>query len=656
MEPQRPDPEQLLRQVKDETKHRGKLKIFFGACAGAGKTFAMLSAAHEKYKEGVDVIAGIIETHGRMETIKLMEGIPSLPLRKIEYQGITIRELDLDAAIDRNPNILLVDELAHTNAIGSRHPKRWQDVQELLESGIDVYTTLNVQHLESLNDLVADFTGIRVKETVPDSIFDNADEIVLVDIPSEVILERLQEGKVYLGEFAKQRAAQHFFKIENLIVLREIALRRTAERVDALRDIYKKFQSKKQSIADKILVCVGPGVLSTKLIRQAKQLASKLKCPWTALYIENDQHYVLAKEEQDFIKKALRLAEQLGAKTESLQETQTAEAIIHYAQQNNVTKIIVGKSRTPRWKHWFLRSLVNDIIDQSGIIDVYVITEDTPAPALKKKHSTFGLWLSFVNAIFVIAICTLLGLPAREWHIPEAVLTIYLTGIVIIAMTAEKASALLAVLLSAICYNFIFIPPYYTFYIHRMRDIVLLSLLLLTGLVISIHTSRLHQQSLFARQKEKYTAELYDLSRKLVITPSKTKVARVAAHHIGEIFDCAATIWVPDNLGDLELVSHPGIKAELKEESVAQWTYKHNQIAGFGTNTMPSARGYYIPLSNGESVFGVLGIFPKDKNKTFSIEEITLLGSLAIQTASALERVKIAEQMQKEKAIQNKIL
>lgn len=649
MEPRRPDPEQLLRKVKDETKRRGKLKIFFGACAGAGKTFAMLSAAQEKFKENVDVIAGIIETHGRAETIKLLNGLPLLPLRQIEYQGITIKELDLDAAIAKNPCILLVDELAHTNAIGSRHPKRWQDVQELLECGIDVYTTLNVQHLESLNDVVADFTGIRVKETVPDSIFDNADEIVLVDIPSEVILERLEEGKVYLGEFAKQRAAQHFFKIENLIALREIALRRTAERVDALRDVYKKFQSKKQTIGDKILVCIGPGVLSTKLVRQAKQLATKLKCPWTALYIENDQYYKLANEEQNFIKKTLRMAEQLGAKTEMLQETQTADAIIDYARQNDFTKIMVGKTRKPKWKRLFTHSLVNEIIDKSGIIDVYVITEDIPTSKLKKQKTAPSSWFSLLIIVFILTICTLLGFPAREWLVPETALMIYLTGIVIIAITAEKGSAILASLLSVICYNFFFIYPYYTFTIYHLRDIITLSVLLLTSLVVSTQATRLHQQNLSARQKEKYTSELYDLSRKLISTPGKIKVARVAAHHIGEIFDCAATIWIPDNLGDLELVSHPGIKAELKEESVALWAYKHNQVAGSGTNTMPSARGYYIPLTNGGAIFGVLGIIPKDKNKTFSVEEITLLSSLAIQTASALERVKIADQMQKEK-------
>ncbi len=651
MEPQRPDPDQLLRQVKEEIKHssRGKLKIFFGACAGTGKTYAMLSAAQEKHKEGVLVVAGIIETHGRTETARLLEGLPRLPLKQIHYQGITINELDIDAAIEKNPTILLVDELAHTNAIGSRHPKRWQDVQELLDSGIDVYTTLNVQHLESLNDVVANLTGVRVKETVPDSLFDNADEIVLVDIPSEIILERLEEGKVYLGEFAKQRAAQHFFKIENLIALREVALRRTAERVDALRDIYKKYQSKSQAISDKILACVGPGNLSPKLVRNAKQLASKLKCPWTALNIENDQYYRLAKEEQNNIKRTLQLAEQLGGKTETVQEPNTIEAILNYARKNNFTKIMLGKSSTPAWKRWFRRSLVSEIIEKSGNIDIYIINEEVPAPLLKKQSTTYATWMSVFNAILVVALCTIFGLPTKDWLDSETVLMIYLAGVVIVSTSSERAVAVLSALLSVICYNFFFVHPYYNFNYYHLRDAVTLCVLLLTSLVISTLTSRLRQQHLFAKKRERFISELYDLSRKLVITPGKSKIAKVVSHHIGEIFDCAATIWVPDDQGELELVSHPGLKAELKEESVALWAYKHNQEAGSGTNTMPSARGFYLPLSNGEKVFGVLGIIPKDPEKTFSAEENMLLESLAVQTASAFERVHIADQIKKDK-------
>ncbi|MGD9592175.1 MAG: DUF4118 domain-containing protein [Candidatus Berkiella sp.] len=651
MEPERPDPEQLLRQVKEEAKHarKGKLKIFFGACAGAGKTYAMLSAAQEKSKEGVNIVAGIIETHGRTETEKLLDGLNRLPLKQIQYQGIIIKELDIDAAIEKKPDILLVDELAHTNTVGSRHPKRWQDVQELLESGIDVYTTLNVQHLESLNDVVENLTGVRVKETVPDSIFDNADEIVLVDIPSEIIIKRLEDGKVYLGEFAKQRAASHFFKIENLIALREIALRRTAERVDALRDIYKKYHSKQQFIADKILACVGPGISSPKLVRNAKQLASKLKSPWTALYVENDEYYTLAKEEQNNIKRTLQLAEQLGGKTETLQETNTADAIIDFARNHSFTKIIIGKSTAPSYKRWFTKPLANDVIDKSGNIDVYVINEDEPLPPLAKQSTTYTTWMSVLYAIFVVTICTILGLPAKNWLDPNTVLMIYLAGMVIVSISSDRSVALLTAVLCVMSYNFFFIEPYYNLSTYHLSDLITLGILLLTGLIISTQTSRLRQQHLYTRQREKYLSELYDLSRKLVMTSGNSKIAKVVSSHIEEIFNCATTVWVPLNENQLELISHPGITAELKEESVALWAFKHNQEAGFGTNTMPSARGFYLPLSNRDKVLGVLGIIPKDPERCLDPEEVMLLESLAIQTASALERASHAEQIKKDK-------
>ncbi|MBS0290775.1 MAG: sensor histidine kinase KdpD [Proteobacteria bacterium] len=651
MEPQRPDPEQLLRQVKEKTKHpgRGKLKIFFGACAGSGKTYAMLNAAQEKQRENINVVAGIIETHGRLETAKLLEGIIQLPLKNIYYQGITLKELDIDEAIQTKPAILLVDELAHTNAHGSRHPKRWQDVQELLDSGIDIYTTLNVQHLESLNDVVTNLTGIKVKETVPDSLFDSADEIVLVDIPSEVILERLSEGKVYLGEFAKQRAAQHFFKIENLIALREVALRRTAERVDALRDIYKKYQNTKQSISDKILVCVGPGTLSTKLVRNAKQLATRLKCPWTAINIENDQYYELAKEEQSYIKRTLQLAEQLNGKTEILQETNICEAIINYARHHNFTKIIMGKSTRSFFRGWFFKSLVNEIIDKSGNIDIYIINEDTTIPKLKKQPTVYPTWISIFNALIIITLCTIFGLPAKDWLEPEIVLMLYLAGVVIVATSSEPGVAVLTALLSVICYNFFFIYPYFSLATYYLRNLVTVGVLLLTSLVISTLTSRLRQQHLFTRQREKFTAALYDFSKKLIVTPGKTRIAKVVSHHIGEIFDCAATVWVPNEEDQLELISHPGLITELKEESVAAWAFAHNQEAGRGTDTMPSARGYYLPLTSGDKIYGVLGIITKDPKRNLSLDENMLLESLAIQTASAFERVLLADKIDKDK-------
>lgn len=632
--------------IKHKT-HKGKLTIYFGACAGVGKTYDMLSAAQQELKENVDVVAGIVETHGRVETGRLLEGIPKLPLKEYEYQGILLRDFDLDGALKRNPDILLVDELAHSNIKGARHPKRWQDIQELLDAGIDVFTTLNVQHLESLNDTIANLTGVKVKETVPDSVFDSAHEIVLVDIPSEIILERLQEGKVYLGEFAKQRASQHFFKIENLIILRELALRRTAERVDALRDVYQKYKpgGKKSILSDKILVCIGSNPISTKLIRTAKQQATRLKCPWTALYIEDEKHYYLADEEKAFIEKSLRLAEQLGGSTKVLQSTNVLNGILQYSQENEFSRIIIGKNYKPAWKRKFSRSLANNILEASDAIDIFVINEDSPTPKYKPRFSLTSSWLSYLNAFFIVALCTIIALPLRDWLQPENVIMIYLAGLVFISVIEERSAALWAALLSIIGYNLLFTQPYYQFRIdvYHANDFINLFVFILVAIVITNFTSKLRLQNISIKQREKYMAQLYELSQKLLVTPGKHKIAKVISHHISETFNSAVTVWLPDNVGILELASHPGIKAELKEESVAQWAFAHNRAAGMGTNTMPSARGYYLPLSNESTVLGVLGIVPKDPNHIFTTEETMMLESLALQASLALERIRTKE-------------
>lgn len=646
METPRPDPELLLRQFKDTKKQRGKLKIFFGACAGAGKTYAMLLGAHEKMKDHQTVMAGIIESHGRSETTKLQEGIPHLPLKEVQYQGITLKEFDIDKALTENPDILLIDELAHTNAIGSRHPKRWQDVEEILTHGIDVYTTLNVQHLESLNDTVNNITGIRVKETVPDSIFDSADEIILIDLPSEIILERLAEGKVYLGEFAKQRAAQNFFKMENLIALREIALRRTAERVDALRDVYQKYKNinKRQLIAEKILVCINAKSISTKMIRTAKQQATRLKCPWTVLYIENADYFKLHDDEKAYIEKTIRLAEQLGAKAVTLQEPNVAVAILRYARENNFTRIMITKPKMSKLKAKFFGNLVYDIIDNSGDIDVYILNEDTERSGTKMRKPIGNTpWWSYFSTLFIVLGCTLVGFPVKEWLDPENVVMIYLAGVVFVAATNERSAAMVASVLSVILYKFFFTQPYYSLNTYHPRDIVTLSVLLLTALVISSLTSQLRIQNLLARKREKFTADLYALSHKLVQTTGKTKIAKVVSQHIGDAFESAVTVWVPDHFGHLLLTSHPSIKPDLKEQSAAQWAFGHNERAGLDTNTMPSARGCYLPLVSGQAVIGVLGIIPEDPKKHFSGDEMMMLEALAIQTASALERTVQAE-------------
>lgn len=632
--------------IKQKTR-KGRLTIYFGACAGVGKTYDMLSTAQQELKENVDVVAGIVETHGRTETGRLLEGIPRLPLKEYEYQGILLKDFDLDGALKRNPDILLVDELAHSNIKGARHPKRWQDIQELLDAGIDIFTTLNVQHLESLNDTIENMTGVRVKETVPDSVFDNAHEIVLVDIPSEIILDRLREGKVYLGEFAKQRASQHFFKIENLIILRELALRRTAERVDALRDVYQKYKlgGKKSILSDKILVCIGSNPIATKLIRTAKQQSTKLKCPWTALYVEDEKHYYLADEEKAFIEKSLRLAEQLGGTTKVLQNASVLNGILQYSQENHFSRLIIGKGSKSYWKRKFSRSLATDILESSDVIDIFVINEDEQTPKYKSTFTLTSSWLSYFNATFIIVLCTIIALPLRNWLQLENVIMIYLAGLIFISAMEDRSAALWAVLLSMLGYNLFFTEPYYQFHItaYHAYDFINLFVFILVAIVMTNFTSKLRLQNISIKQREKYMAELYELSRKLLVTSGKYKIAKVISHQIGETFNSAVTVWLPDSVGILELASHPGIKAELKEESVAQWAFTHNRAAGMGTNTMPSARGYYLPLSSDTVVLGVLGVVPKDPKHVFTTEETMMLGSLALQASLALERTRTKE-------------
>ncbi|MFO1257240.1 MAG: DUF4118 domain-containing protein [Gammaproteobacteria bacterium] len=642
MNQDRPNPDQLLKQVTVEIKKvsQGKLTIFFGACAGVGKTYAMLQAAHQEIDENVDVVAGVIEGHGRLETIKLIEKLCVLPLKEVQYQGVTLKEFDLDAAIIRNPRIILIDELAHTNAPGSRHPKRWQDVEELLNCGINVFTTLNVQHLESLNDIVANFTGVRVKETIPDSIFDEADEIHLVDVPSELILERLDEGKVYLGDFAKRRAAQNFFKIENLIVLREIALRRTAERVDALRDVYKKYQSKdSRQIGDKILVCVGQNSVASKLIRTAKQMASKLKADWAAVYVENEQHYNLSKDEQFQIEKNLQLANQMGGESFVLQEVDPVEAILGFARDHGYTQILIGRSSKPKWRRKFFGSLTGRLIENSESIDVIVVNDSAERKQIKRSKLPIP-WLTYLNASMILIFCTVLGFPFKEILEPENLVMLYMVSVVIVSIIYGRGPGIFSAVLSVLGYNFLFTLPILSLEVYRFQDIITLCIFLLTTLVISAQTSKLSVQNIYTKQRQKFTTDLFTLSQKLIAVHGKSKVMKVIAAHIQEYFQCATTIWTPNEVGVLVLASHPDQKPEVKEESVARWTFKHHQPAGIGTDTMPSARGYYLPLTDGTHVIGVLGIIPKDPAKQFNLEEEMMLEAIAIQATAALERVK----------------
>lgn len=659
----RPDPDELLSRISQEETEarengaRGKLKIFFGACAGVGKTYSMLSAGKSALGEGRDVVIGLVETHGREETRRLLEGLPILPHREVQYRGTLIKEFDLDAALARKPDLILLDELAHSNAPGSRHPKRWQDVDELLDAGINVYTTINVQHLESLNDVVARITGVWVKETVPDAVFDKADEISLVDIPSEELLKRLKEGKVYIAPEAKKRAAQNFFRKSNLIALRELALRRTAERVDALMDVYKTRDggAKGWSGADRILVCIGPDALSGKLVRVAKRMSGGLKAQWTAIYIENHKHYRLSREGQEAVERTLRLAERMGGETEIVQGQNAQEDILAYAHANGFTKIIVGKTPKPRWREVISGALADQLIRGSGNIDVYIVTGDVEGrKALRSPFwKTNTPWQYYLSAPAVTVLCTLALTPFRRHIEPANMVMIYLIGVVGVALRYGRGPSLLTTALSALCLNFFFIRPYYHFKISEEQQIIPFAVLLVTGIIIGTQNSRLRMQAVSARRREKNTSILFAMSRELSASRGKIPLAQVASQHMAEVFDSDVFLWLPDAKGQLQTVvaetdvENRGIDP-VREESVANWCFTHRQNAGLGTDTLPSARALYIPLLGSAGVVGVIGVMPHDAGiSAYPTDKVELLEAFANITASALERAMAADLVEK---------
>ncbi|MDD5585555.1 MAG: DUF4118 domain-containing protein [Alphaproteobacteria bacterium] len=649
-DPSRPDPDALLGRIEAEEKKasRGKLKIFFGSSAGVGKTYAMLAAAHEKLDEGVDVAVGIVETHQRPETEKLLEGLRILAPLKVDYRGVVLNELDLDAALTRKPGILLVDELAHSNAPIMRHPKRWNDVLELLDAGIDVYTTLNVQHIESLADLVAGSTGVWVKETVPDSVFDAADDIVLVDIDADDLLERLAEGKVYVAPGVKARAAENFFKKSNLIALRELALRRTAERVDAEMYAWNDSEGMRDRVpvADKILVCVGPDALSTKLVRSAKRLASALKVTWAAVYVENARHFRMNETGRRKVEAIFRMAERIGGKTLVIQGENPVDAIIAHARAHHFTKIMVGKPLRSAWQLFFRGSLADKIIRKSGNIDVYVVTSDyrhATEPLSDISLSDFDqrpyLW-----ALLMVVAATALGIVWRHVLAPVDLALIYLTGIVLVAAKFGRGPSLLYSFLSVVAFNYFFIAPLHKFRLEDSSYLMTFLVMLITGYVIATQASKLRIQMLLARDRERRTHTFYSLTRELTATRGRQNVAEAAARHVSDLLKADVTIWLPDPDGHLEAVAGD-LPAEsfLKERSVLQWCYDNAKMAGRATTTMPGAEGLYLPLIGSAETLGVLGIIPRSSERAFSLDEISTLETVASLLSSAEERVKAGE-------------
>ena len=646
-DPSRPDPDALLASLKqaEARQSRGRLKVFFGMAPGVGKTYAMLEAARKAHAEGMDVVVALVETHGRAETQHLLAGLPVIPRKPIDYHGTRLEELDLEAVLARRPRLALVDELAHTNAPGSRHLKRWQDVEELLAAGIDVFTTLNVQHLESRADTVRQITGVAVRETVPDSMIAAADGIQLVDLTPEQLRERLTEGKVYLGDRAAV-AADNFFKESNLTALRELALRLTAERVDkqlrAIRDD-RRISAIWRS-GERLLVAVGASPFSTRLIRWTRRMAYALDAPWLAVSVETPTP--LTAEERKLLDDNLALARELNAEIVVVPDRDVAGTLVRVAQQHNVSQIVIGKSRSHPVLD-FLRggSLADRLIRHSGQIDVYVVPAE-PRTGRSRWREWGGSAASrpreYVTALLTVFGLTLGGLAVQGFTGYTAISLFYLTAVILLGLFVGQGPILLAATLSALAWNFLFIPPVFTFRIEKFEDGLMFGIFFVIALVTGRLTSRLRAQERDQRQREQRASALYQLTRAIAAARSVDEVLRNAAAQVQELFGARLAIFTESPAQSGRLILHPSATyvADEKEQSVAAWAFRNHKNAGRFTDTLPAAAAFYLPLLAGESAVGVMGVRPP-ADAALPISQRELLESFATQIALALDRERL---------------
>jgi two-component system sensor histidine kinase KdpD len=643
-EAERPDPDELLARMKrDETAAaRGKLKIFFGMSPGVGKTYAMLQAAQQKLQQGCEVVVGIVETHGRKETEALLEGMPIMPRTQLEYRGAKLEEMDLDAILTWHPGLAVVDELAHTNAPGSRHPKRYQDVLELLDAGIDVYTTLNVQHVASRSDTVRQISGVTVSETVPDSVLDLADEMVLIDLTPEQLRTRLAEGKVYLGERA-QWAAENFFRESNLTALREMALRLVAEHVDRdLRDIMSE-----QKIAgpwksgDRLLVAVSASPYSERLIRYTRRLAASMEASWIVANIERPRP--LSEEEQSRLTRYLALARQLGAEVVSTPGREVGETLLRIARQHNVTQIVIGKPLGARWTSFWKRDPLRWLMRQSGNIDIHMIPSDEtsrPRPEPLEERLSRAPWGDFGIALAIATVVTLVSLTIFDYTGYWAVALFYLLAVVIAATRLRRWPTLFLAALSAMLWNFLFIPPRFTFYITHLHDILMFGAYFVIALVIGHLASQLREREQSERRREERSTALYRLTRSLAASRDLDEALPKALALIRNVFEADAAVWLRDE-GGLSQHRASTFAPSTKDESVATWAFQKKQAAGKSTDTLPDADALHIPLVTGDRAEGVLTV----RVATLpTIEQRELLDAFAGQLALFVNKERALEE------------
>jgi two-component system sensor histidine kinase KdpD len=651
--PERPNPDQLLERLREREarEKRAQLKIFLGASAGVGKTYAMLTEAHERRSAGVEVVAGLVETHGRRETEALLQGLKVIPRVRREHRGTELEEFDLDAALALHPQLLLLDELAHTNAPGSRHRRRWQDVEELLGAGIDVYTTLNVQHVESLIDVVAQTIGVTVRETVPDSILDRADEIELVDLPPDDLLVRLREGKVYVPNQAT-RALEHFFQKGNLIALRELALRQTALRVGAQMETYRRTQglARAPGARERLLVAIGDPVTGLRVVRAARRMAAALNAEWIVVHVELPGRLREDPRVRDHIVDVLGLAEELGAETAMLSGLSVADELMAFARERGVARIMLGKSRTPWWREWLLGSPLTRVLRESGDLDVYVVRGeegDRPPAGVPPARPTTRR--EYLGAVSVVAVCTLLGWAMQAVFDRSNISMIYLLGVALSALAFGRRPAILASILAVAAFDFFFVPPRFTFAVSDGQYVITFGVMLAVGLMVGTLTARLRDQASGARQREARTRALFRLSRELAERRGTAEMLDVAVERIGDVFESRVAVLLADANGRLAVASGDATlfgNAE-HERGVAQWAFDSLQPAGAGTDTLPGSRGLYLPLRASAGALGVLALAPTDPRRLQAPDRFQLLQTFANQTALALERTQLAAERER---------
>lgn len=641
----RPDPDALVRQVQAEEAKagRGKLKIFFGASAGVGKTFAMLRAARQLKDAGTDVVVGLVETHGRRETMELLEGLELLPRKVMPYRGHNIEEFDIDAALKRQPAVILIDELAHTNAPGSRHPKRWQDIEEILSQRVDVYSTLNVQHLESLNDVVGRITGIRVGETVPDRVFDAADEITLVDLPAEELLQRLKDGKVYMAEQAT-RAAKNFFRKGNLIALRELALRRTANRVDDDMAGYRARAAATQAYhtRDRILACVGPAPGSEDVLRSAARLASALNADWHAVYVETPAHQAMPEDVLALVLGRLKLAEGLGASTATISAVDVAEGLITYTRRQNITKIVLGRTVHSWWRNPLTMDLPQQIERQAPDIDLVLVgrvtrEERSPETGRTLPRGPRNLTRRYALAVAASAATAIFTLPFYPSIDDTNIAMLFLASVLPVALYLGRGPAIATVVLNVLAFDILFVQPRFSFAVSDAEYLITFLVMFAAGFLIASLASGMRYQTHKALSREEHMRDLYQLARDLSGALTNEQIAVIVHHAVKGRFGADSTLLLPDGSDRLQKTEHS--ETGGLDMGIAQWSFDRSASAGAGTDTLPGSAMHYLPLKAPMRVRGVLAIQKLPPEALLMTEDHQQLETLGALAAIALERV-----------------